>query len=119
MKFSKDHEWARQEGDKAVIGITEYAQDQLGDVVFVEMPAVGDKVKQNDRVGTIESVKTVSDIFVPVSGEVIAINEEIESDPSIVNQEPYGKGWLFEIRLSNPAELDSLLTEEQYKEICK
>jgi glycine cleavage system H protein len=119
MKFTKDHEWANLDGDLAVIGITDYAANQLGDVVFVEMPAVGDSFKKGDTIGTIESVKTVSDMYAPLSGEIAEINEEIESNPGLVNEEPFKKGWLIKMKLENQAEMDELMNEEDYKKICE
>ena len=119
MKFTKDHEWAKFEGDSAVVGITDYAANQLGDVVFVEMPAVGDHVKIGATIGTIESVKTVSDLYSPLSGEIVEINDELESNPGLLNEDPHGKGWIIKIKLDDPKELDSLLSEEDYKKICE
>lgn len=119
MKFTKEHEWAKLEGDTATIGITDFAAHQLGDVVFVEMPAVGDTVKIGATVGTIESVKTVSDLFAPLSGEIVAINEEIEGNPGMLNEDPMDKGWIIKMKLSDPKEMDSLLSEEDYKKICE
>ena len=119
MKFTKDHEWAKLEGDVAVIGITDYAAGQLGDVVFVELPSVGAKIKQGSQIGTIESVKTVSDMNAAVSGEVVEINEELESEPAIVNEDPFGKGWFIKVKLSNPEEMDALLSEEDYRKLCE
>ena len=106
LKYSNDHEWCRVEGDVAVIGITDYAQSQLGDIVFVDVPTVGE---------TIEAVKTVSDAFSPVSGEVIEFNEAVEADSSLVNKDPYGEGWLIKIKMSNPAEVDALLDAAAYE----
>ncbi|GAB4272508.1 MAG: glycine cleavage system protein GcvH [Candidatus Rifleibacteriota bacterium] len=119
MKFTKDHEWAKLEGDTAIIGITDHAATQLGDIVFVEMPQVGDEIKQGATIGTIESVKTVSDLYSPLSGEVISINEEIESNPGLVNEDPMGKGWILKIKVADPKEMDALLTEEDYKKFCE
>lgn len=119
MKFTKDHEWAKLEGDLAVIGITDYAAEQLGDIVFVELPSVGDKVKQGTPSGTIESVKTVSDLICAVTGEVVEINEELESEPEVVNEDPFGKGWFMKVKLSNPEEMDGLLSEEDYRKLCE
>lgn len=119
MKFTKDHEWAKNEGEKVVIGITEYAAHQLGDVVFVELPTVGDTIEKGSTIGTIESVKTVSDLFAPVSGEIIAVNEELEGNPALVNEDPMGAGWILEVKPSNPAEFDEMLDEEAYKAICE
>jgi glycine cleavage system H protein len=119
MKFTKEHEWANLDGDVAVVGITDHAANQLGDIVFVEMPGVGDKVKAGDAIGTIESVKTVSDLFSPLTGEIAEINEEIESNPGLVNEAPHDKGWLIKIKLDDKSEMDSLLSEEDYKKICE
>ncbi|MDN5278322.1 MAG: glycine cleavage system protein [Clostridiales bacterium] len=119
MKYTKEHEWANLEGDTATVGITDYAANQLGDVVFVEMPGVGDSVGKGDTIGTIESVKTVSDLYSPLTGEIVAVNEEIESNPGLVNEDPHGKGWLIKIKLSDPKEMDDLLSEADYKAICE
>ena len=107
LKYSKDHEWIRVEGDEAYVGITDFAQSQLGDIVFVDVTTEGETLAQNDVFGTIEAVKTVSDAFMPVGGEV-------ENAPETVNKDPYGAGWMIKIRLSNPAELDSLLSADEY-----
>ena len=106
LKYSNDHEWLRVEGDVAVIGITDYAQSQLGDIVFVDVPTVGETIEANEVFGSIEAVKTVSDAFTPVSGEVIEFNEAVEADSALVNKDPYGEGWLIKIKMSNPAEVD-------------
>lgn len=119
MKFTKEHEWAKLEGDIATIGITEYAAHQLGDVVFVEMPAVGDNIKQGATIGTIESVKTVSDLYSPLSGEVIEVNSELESNPALINEDPLEKGWILKIKVADPKEMDTLLSEADYKKICE
>jgi glycine cleavage system H protein len=105
MKFSKEHEWAKLEGNTVTVGITDYAAHQLGDVVFVEMPTVGSKIKQGATIGTIESVKTVSDLYSPVSGEVIAVNEELESNPALVNEAPMSNGWISKSELPTPKNL--------------
>ena len=114
LKYSKDHEWIRVEGDEAYVGITDFAQSQLGDIVFVDVTTEGETLAQNDVFGTIEAVKTVSDAFMPVGGEVLEFNGELENAPETVNQDPYGAGWMIKIRLSNPAELDSLLSADEY-----
>ncbi|NWJ98842.1 MAG: glycine cleavage system protein GcvH [Chloroflexi bacterium] len=115
LKYTREHEWLRIEGDEAVIGITEFAQDELGDIVYVETPPIGNSVKQNEQFGVVESVKTVSDLFSPVSGEVIAINEEVIATPELVNKDPYGEGWIIKIKISDPSEQDSLLNVADYK----
>lgn len=115
LKYVKSHEWVRVEGSEAVIGITAFAADQLGDVTYVEMPKVGDKFKLEQKFGVIESVKSVSDLFMPVSGEVIAINETLNDEPELVNNDCYGSGWMMKIKLDNPKELDETLSAEQYK----
>lgn len=115
LKYTKDHEWILVEGDTGTIGITDYAQGELGDVVFVELPAVGKKLNQHDSFGTIEAVKAVSDLYAPVSGEIVATNEELEKTPEIVNKEPYGAGWMVKIKLSNKDEIAGLLDAAGYK----
>jgi glycine cleavage system H protein len=117
LKYSKEHEWVRLEGDVAVIGITEFAQDELGDIVYVEQPKVGDTVAQNEQFGVVESVKTVSDLYSPVSGEVVEINEDVTGTPEQINKDPFGAGWIIKVKVSDPAELDSLLTADAYKEM--
>ncbi len=117
LKYTKEHEWARVEGNRARVGITAYAQEQLGDVVFVELPKVGAKVSQMQAFGVIESVKAVSDLFAPLSGEVVEVNAELLKKPELVNQEPYGKGWMLVIAVSNPQEAQKLLTAQQYEEL--
>ena len=114
LKYSSDHEWISVEGDVATIGITDFAQSQLGDIVFVDVTTVGETLEQNGVFGTIEAVKTVSDAFIPASGEVVEFNESLEDAPEKVNQDPYGEGWLIKVKLTNPSELDSLLSAEQY-----
>lgn len=115
LKYTKDHEWIRIDGDNGIVGITEYAQGELGDVVFVELPAVGTKLEQGKQFGTIEAVKTVSDLFAPVSGEVVEINELLKNSPETVNKEPYGSGWMVKVRIENKSELDDLLGVEKYQ----
>ena len=115
LKYSKEHEWVRLEGDVAVIGITEFAQDELGDIVYVEQPKIGDKVSQNEQFGVVESVKTVSDLYSPVSGEVVEINDEVSSSPENLNKDPYGAGWIIKVKTANSSDLDSLLSADEYK----
>ena len=115
-RYAKSHEYAHADADVAMIGITEYAQSELGDVVMVELPAVGSQVEANEEMGTIESVKAVSDLFAPVSGEVIEINESLTLKPELVNTDPYGDGWLCKIRMSDASELDELMSPEEYEE---
>ncbi|MCS7338391.1 MAG: glycine cleavage system protein GcvH [Verrucomicrobiae bacterium] len=114
LRYTKSHEWVRVEGAEAVVGITDHAQRELTDIVFVELPPPGKLVEANKECAVVESVKTASDIYAPVSGEVIAVNTELENAPQLVNQDPYGKGWLYRVRLTNPAEIESLLTAAQY-----
>ena len=115
LKYTKEHEWIRVEGDEAIVGITDYAQSQLGDIVFVECETVGDSLESGDTFGTIEAVKTVSDLYLPVSGEVIEFNEALEDQPELVNKDPYGDGWIIKIKLSDESEVDGLLTADAYK----
>ena len=117
LKYTKDHEWAKIEGDVAVVGITDYAQGELGDVVFVELPEKGSKVTQGETFGTIEAVKAVSDLFAPVSGEVIELNPKLESAPETVNQDPYGEGWMIKVKMEKPDEVNALLDAQKYKEL--
>ena len=117
LKYTKDHEWIRLEGDTGIIGITDYAQGELGDVVFVELPKEGKKVKQSESFGTIEAVKAVSDIFAPISGEVIEVNLDLEKAPELVNKEPYGKGWMLKLRISDKTELNNLLDVKAYRDL--
>jgi len=114
LRYTKDHEWVRVDGDEATIGITEYAAGQLGDIVFVELPAVGRSVEQFATFGVVESVKAVSDLFAPLSGEVTAANEALSGQPELVNQEPYGGGWMLRLRVVDTAELDGLLDAAAY-----
>ena len=115
LRYTKDHEWILIDGDAGTVGITDYAQGELGDVVFVELPAVGKTINAHDSFGTIEAVKAVSDLYAPVSGSVIEINKELEKTPETVNKDPYGKGWMVKIKLSNASELTSLLSAASYK----
>lgn len=116
LRYSKEHEWARVEGARAAVGITRFAADQLGDVVYVDVTLkVGDQIKQFDAFGTVESVKAASDLFSPVSGRIAGINDLLADKPELVNQDPYGQGWMIEVELSNPAELDALLGSTDYE----
>jgi glycine cleavage system H protein len=119
LKYTKEHEWAKAEGTRVRVGITAYAQEQLGDVVFVELPKVGAKVTQHKPFGVVESVKAVSDLFAPISGEVVEVNATLPDKPEVVNQDPYGQGWMILIAASNAAEIGSLLTAAQYDEFLK
>ena len=117
LRYASSHEWVRLEEDgTAVIGVSHHAQDALGDLVFVELPEVGDSLAVGDEAGVVESVKAASDVYSPLSGEIVAVNESLEDAPELVNQDPYGDGWLFRIKLSNQAEWDELLTADQYSE---
>lgn len=115
LKYTKDHEWLKVEGDVAIIGITDFAQGELGDIVYVEVETEGDSLDKEATFGTVEAVKTVSDLFMPVSGEVIEFNKGLEKTPEAVNTDPYGKGWMIKVKMSNSSEINSLLTAEQYK----
>ena len=117
LKYTKDHEWVRVEGEEAYVGVTDFAQGELGDIVYVEIETVGDEVAQGEVFGTIEAVKTVSDLFMPVSGTVLEFNEEIESAPELVNEDPYEKGWMVKIAIKDTAQLDELLDAEAYQEV--
>ena len=114
LKYTKDHEWISVDGDTATVGITDFAQGELGDVVFVEIETVGESLATGDTFGTIEAVKTVSDMFMPVSGEVLEVNPGLEDTPDLVNSDPYGDGWMVKIKMSNPDELENLLSPEDY-----
>lgn len=116
LMYTEDHEWIKVNGDEAFIGVTEYAQQQLGDVVFVEIETEGESLAKGDTFGTIEAVKTVSDLFMPVAGEVLEVNPKLESTPEIVNSDPYGDGWMIKIKIENQADLDELLSAAAYKE---
>lgn len=115
LKYAKSHEWLRVEGASATVGITDHAQHELTDVVFVELPAIGRSVKAGEACSVVESVKTASDVYSPASGEVIAVNEKLADQPALVNTDPYGEGWFYKIRLSNPGDASSLMTAEQYR----
>jgi glycine cleavage system H protein len=115
LKYSKEHEWIKVDGDTATVGITDYAQGELGDIVFVELPQVGAKVEYMKPFGTIEAVKAISDLFSPLSGEVTGVNNELESDASIINSDPYGGGWIIKIKMTDTGELDNLLSAADYE----
>jgi glycine cleavage system H protein len=117
LKYTKEHEWVRVEGNEAYIGITDYAQGELGEIVFVEVETVGETLEQGDVFGTVEAVKTVSDLFIPVSGEVLEFNAELEDAPELVNDDPYGKGWMVKISIADVAQLEDLLSAEAYTEL--
>jgi glycine cleavage system H protein len=119
LHYSKDHEWVRVEGDLAVIGITDYAQNSLGDVVYVEVPKAGDKFAANESFGSVESVKAVSEVFTPIAGAVVSVNESLADEPEKVNTDPYGEGWMIRLRMENPGEVDSLLTAAEYEDFTK
>ncbi|MFZ4740371.1 MAG: glycine cleavage system protein GcvH [Bacteroidales bacterium] len=115
LKYTKDHEWLRVEGNEAFIGVTEYAQGELGDIVFIEVETIGETLEKEETFGTIEAVKTVSDMFMPVAGEVLEFNEELEATPELINQDPYGKGWIVKVKMTNPAQVNELLDAAAYK----
>ncbi|HKO96968.1 MAG TPA: glycine cleavage system protein GcvH [Pyrinomonadaceae bacterium] len=119
LHYSKDHEWVRVEGDIAVVGITDYAQNSLGDVVYVELPKVGETFAANESFGSVESVKAVSEVFSPVSGEISSANESLNDEPEKVNQDPYGEGWMIRVKMSNRGEVDSMLTAAEYEDFTK
>jgi glycine cleavage system H protein len=114
LLYTKDHEWLRVEGDMGYVGITDFAQGELGDIVFIEIETVGETLEKEEVFGTIEAVKTVSDMFMPVRGEILELNPELEESPDVVNKDPYGKGWMVKIRITNPKEVDNLLSAEKY-----
>jgi glycine cleavage system H protein len=116
LKYSKEHEWVLVEGKVATVGITDFAQDQLGDIVFVELPAVGDKVSKEDAFGVVESVKAVSDIYAPVSGKVLEANDDLPENPEMINEDPYGDGWIIKIEMNDLEELQDLMTAAEYEE---
>jgi glycine cleavage system H protein len=115
LKYSREHEWALVEGKVATVGITDFAQDKLGDIVFVELPAVGDKVTKDEAMGVVESVKAVSDVYSPVSGTVIEINDDLPDSPDMINEDPYGDGWIVKIQMSDPTDLEDLMDAEAYE----
>jgi glycine cleavage system H protein len=117
LKYTKDHEWIKIEGNSALVGITDYAQSELGDIVFVEIETKGEQLDQGEVFGTIEAVKTVSDLFMPAAGEILDVNPALEDSPDLINQDPFGKGWLIKIKLTEPEQLDGLLDASQYGEL--
>ena len=119
LHYTEDHEWVDVEGDTAKIGISDYAQDQLGDIVFVELPNVGDSFQKGDEFGTVESVKAVSELYIPISGEVTAINNDLEDSPELVNTQPYDDGWMIAVKIADPSELDALMSKDDYYKTIK
>jgi glycine cleavage system H protein len=119
LKYTEDHEWVRVEDDTATVGITDFAQGELGDVVFVEIETEGEELDKGETFGTVEAVKTVSDLFMPVGGEVAEVNETLADEPEIVNKDPYGKGWMIKIKVKDSSELDDLLTADDYKKMVE
>jgi glycine cleavage system H protein len=119
LGYTKDHEWVRVEGEQATVGITDHAQEQLGDVVYVELPKVGDKFEVSEPFGSVESVKAVSEIYMPLSGSVVKINASLNDSPEQVNEDPYGDGWMIRIKIDNPAHFDALLTSIEYEDYLK
>ncbi|MDR1879175.1 MAG: glycine cleavage system protein GcvH [Bacteroidales bacterium] len=117
LKYTKDHEWIKTEGEEALIGITDFAQHELGDIVYVDVPSEGSTLEQEEVFGSIEAVKTVSDLFMPIGGEILELNEKIDANPALINTDPYGDGWIIKIKISNPDELNSLLSADQYKQL--
>lgn len=117
LKYTNDHEWIRVNGDEAIIGITDYAQGELGDIVFVEIETEGEELAKADAFGTVEAVKTVSDLFMPISGKVLEVNPDLEGEPEIVNSDPYGKGWMIKISIKDASEIDETLSAEAYKDL--
>ena len=117
LKYTEDHEWLRLEGKEAIVGITDFAQGELGDVVFIEIETEGEELSKGDIFGTVEAVKTVSDLFMPVGGEVIEVNEELNDKPELVNKDPYDKGWMIKIKITDPKEVDNLLSADDYKKM--
>jgi len=117
LKYTKDHEWVLVEGDTAKIGITDFAQKELGDIVYVEVDTLDQTLDKDEVFGTVEAVKTVSDLFLPLSGEIIEFNEDLESDPESVNNDPYGTGWMVVVKISNPSEIEELMSSEEYKSL--
>ena len=119
IKYTKDHEWVRVDGDIATIGVTDFAQGELGDIVFVEIESVEEKLDTEEVFGSVEAVKTVSDLFMPIAGEVLEFNEALESDPELVNSDPYGEGWMIKVKISNLSELENLLSDEAYSNLIQ
>ncbi len=119
VRYTEDHEWTRPEGDKVRSGINDYAQDQLGDIVFVELPQVGDTFKKGEEFGTVESVKAVAELYMPIGGEVLAVNSALEDSPEMINKDPYQDGWMIEVKADDPTELEALMTKDAYLEMLK
>lgn len=119
LKYTKDHEWIRVENNEAWVGITDFAQHELGDIVFIEVETVGETLDKEEVFGTIEAVKTVSDMFMPVSGEVLEFNEELSDQPELVNKDPYGDGWIIKIKISDPSQIEELLSASEYRELTE
>ncbi len=119
LRYSKEHEWVKVEDGKARIGITHFAQNELGDIVFVELPQIGDEIQLNEPFGSVESVKTVSELYAPISGKVVEVNSELEDSPELVNESPYEQAWMITVELNNSAEVEELLTPEQYDELIE
>ncbi|WP_378181770.1 glycine cleavage system protein GcvH [Aquimarina sp. SS2-1] len=117
LKYTKDHEWIKIDGDIATVGITDFAQSELGDIVYVEVETVGEELEQEEVFGTVEAVKTVSDLFLPLTGEITEFNEALESDPELVNNDPYGEGWMVKIKIADTSEIDNLLSADAYKDL--
>ena len=117
LKYTKDHEWVRVEGESIVVGVTDFAQKELGDIVYVDVDTEGEAIEKEEVFGSVEAVKTVSDLMMPVSGEIVAFNEALEDEPELVNTDPYGDGWMIKVLVSDFTELDSLLSADQYKEL--
>lgn len=117
LLYTKDHEWIKVKGDEATIGITDFAQGELGDIVYIEVDTVGETLNKEDAFGTIEAVKTVSDLFMPVSGEVLEFNSKVEDTPDVVNKDPYGDGWIVKVKISDASQIEELLSPEKYKEL--
>jgi len=117
LRYTKEHEWVRLDGDVATIGITDYAQKELGDIVYVEVETEGDTLEENEVFGSVEAVKTVSDLFMPVAGEVVEVNEDLESDPELVNSNPYENGWMIKVKVTDVAQVEGLMTAQQYAEL--
>ncbi len=119
LKYTKDHEWIQIEGNIATVGITEFAQGELGDIVYVDVDTLDDNVEEGEVFGSVEAVKTVSDLFMPLSGEIVQFNEELEDEPELVNTDPYGKGWMIKIAISNNSQIESLLDDKAYQDLIK
>ena len=117
LKYTRDHEWVEISGNKATVGITDFAQSELGDIVFLEVETVGEQLNQEDVFGTVEAVKTVSDLFLPLTSEIIEFNEDLEQNPELVNEDPYGKGWIIKIIFNNQSEIDGLISSDEYKKL--